>query len=296
MMTQPRRSCVFILTHGRPDNVITLRTLKACGYTGDWFIVIDDMDATADRYIENFGRDRMIVFDKRAVAQTFDTADLSTDYRSVVFARNVAFDLARERGYTHFVEMDDDYNIFRFRYEDETGLRDGGDVRNLDAAFEAMYDFLDESDVSAVAFGQRGDLIGGAEGHKWKNRPPRKMMNAIFCRASDEWRFLGRVNEDVNTYTTLSTRGHVFLSIMEIVLNQTNTQKTPGWMTDLYRASGTYQKTFYTVMMCPSAARVDAMASNHTRIHHRVSWNNCTPKILSEAHRKYSMHTGNPHA
>ena len=285
-MPPTRRACVFILTHGRPDNVLTLRTLKACGYTGDWYIVIDDMDETADRYVANFGADRVIVFDKRAVAETFDTADLSTDYRSVVFARNVAFDLARERGYTHFVEMDDDYTSFRHRYEELGELRDGGDVVQMDAVFDAMYDFLDESDISAVAFGQRGDLIGGAGGHKWLHRPPRKMMNAIFCRTADAWRFVGRVNEDVNTYTVLGTRGHVFLSIMEVVLNQTNTQKTPGGMTDLYRADGTYQKSFYSVMMCPSAVSVTAMGETRPRIHHRVSWNHCTPKIIPETYRK----------
>lgn len=285
-MPPTRRACVFILTHGRPDNVFTLRTLKQSGYTGDWYIVIDNEDATADRYVENFGADRVIVFDKRAVGKTFDTADLSDDYRSVVFARNVAFDLARERGYTHFVEMDDDYTSFRHRYEELDELRDGGDVGSMDAVFDAMYDFLDDSGVSAVAFGQRGDLIGGATAHKWLSRPARKMMNAIFCRASDDWRFVGRVNEDVNTYTVLGMRGHVFLSIMEVVLNQTNTQKTPGGMTDLYRADGTYQKSFYSVMMCPSAVTVAAMDSSDPRIHHRVSWNNCTPKIVPETYRK----------
>lgn len=280
-----RRYCVFILTHGRPDNVLTLKTIQACGYTGDWFIVIDDMDATADRYIQNFGQDRVIVFDKAAVALTFDTADLSNDYRSVVFARNVSFNLARERGYTHFVEMDDDYNSFRHRYDGDGVLKDAGEVRDLTLIFDTMFDFLEESGVSAVAFGQRGDLIGGIEANKWVTRPPRKMMNAIFCRTAAQWRFLGRVNEDVNTYTTLATRGHVFLSVMDIVLNQKGSQSQAGGMTDLYRADGTYQKSMYSVMMCPSAVRVDAMASDRTRIHHRVSWNNCTPKIISESYR-----------
>lgn len=282
-MTPPRRSCVFILTHGRPDKVITLKTLKASGYTGDWFIVIDDIDATADRYIENFGADRVIVFDKRAVAQTFDTADLSDDYRSVVFARNVAFDLARERGYTHFVEMDDDYYDFQHRYEDETGFRMCF-VKDMDAVMDAMYDLLDDTGASAVAFGQGGDLIGGHTGNRWKQRVSRKVMNAVFCRVSDTWRFLGRVNEDVNTYTTLGTRGHVFLSIMDVVLNQKDTQSQAGGMTDLYRADGTYQKSMYPVVMCPSAVRVTAMGETRPRIHHQVRWNNVAPKILRETH------------
>ena len=37
---------VFILTHGRPNSVKTIKTLKKCGYTGKVFIVIDDEDET----------------------------------------------------------------------------------------------------------------------------------------------------------------------------------------------------------------------------------------------------------
>lgn len=40
--------CVFILTHGRADNVVTLKTLLADGYTGDWYMVIDDEDDQED--------------------------------------------------------------------------------------------------------------------------------------------------------------------------------------------------------------------------------------------------------
>ena len=35
---------VFILTHGRPDNVITYNTIKSSGYTGRIFIIIDNED------------------------------------------------------------------------------------------------------------------------------------------------------------------------------------------------------------------------------------------------------------
>jgi hypothetical protein len=34
----------LILTHGRPDNVHTIKTLRKCGYTGDIIIVLDNED------------------------------------------------------------------------------------------------------------------------------------------------------------------------------------------------------------------------------------------------------------
>ena len=55
MTKPPVNFAVFILTNGRPDNVITYKTLERCGYTGKTYIIIDDLDKTKDQYIKNFG-------------------------------------------------------------------------------------------------------------------------------------------------------------------------------------------------------------------------------------------------
>ena len=47
--------CAFILTHGRPDKVLTYRTLRRAGYTGKIFIVVDDEDKTRHQYMAEFG-------------------------------------------------------------------------------------------------------------------------------------------------------------------------------------------------------------------------------------------------
>jgi lipocalin len=65
---------VFILTHGRPEKVFTLNSLKAGNYSGKWYIVIDNEDDTEDEYRRLYG-DRVLQFDKVAVSKTFDTAE-----------------------------------------------------------------------------------------------------------------------------------------------------------------------------------------------------------------------------
>ena len=47
--------CIFILSHGRPDRIYTLSSLKSSNYTGDWFILIDNEDPTAEEYYERYG-------------------------------------------------------------------------------------------------------------------------------------------------------------------------------------------------------------------------------------------------
>ena len=57
---------VFILTHGRADNVVTVPAIKKAGYTGKIYFIIDDEDEQAEEYKKNFGADRVIIFDKQA--------------------------------------------------------------------------------------------------------------------------------------------------------------------------------------------------------------------------------------
>ena len=57
---------VFILTHGRADNVVTLKSLLRGGYTGRWYMVIDDEDDDAEKYQGKYGADHVIMFDKQA--------------------------------------------------------------------------------------------------------------------------------------------------------------------------------------------------------------------------------------
>lgn len=275
----------FILTHGRPDNVKTLDTLRKCGYTGRWYMIIDNEDSRADEYRKTFGEDKVIQFDKLAVSKTFDTADLSQDRRTIVYARNASFDIAEKLGLKYFLELDDDYTEFRFR-KNVNGSLKSIYCRHIDLLFDAMIDFLDCADISSVALAQTGDLIGGINSRVHKEQLARKAMNSFFCRTDRRFQFVGRINEDVNTYTSLGTRGKLFFTVAEATLNQTDTQQSGGGMTDVYLDSGTYVKSFYTVMMCPSCVHITTMGVNSRRMHHRIDWGRCTPKIISERWKK----------
>ena len=274
---------VFILTHGRPDRIHTLKTLEKQGYTGDWYLIIDNEDKMADEYYKNYG-DKVIMFDKKAISLTFDTADLSDDRRAIVYARNACFQIAKELGVKYFVEFDDDYTSFNLRYPKD-GKLVARMLENLDDIFEMMLDFLEDTQALTVCFSQGGDHIGGLTG-RWKKGLIRKVMNSFFCRTDRPFQFLGRVNEDVNTYTYLGSKGELMLTTTDLMLVQLQTQSNQGGMTDLYLDSGTYLKSFYTVMYMPSAVEIREMGTANRRLHHHVKWNNCVPMILNERYKK----------
>lgn len=275
---------VFILTHGRPDTIHTLDTLKRGNYTGKWYLVIDNEDKQAERYYEKYGKERVIMFDKLAISKTFDTADLSQERRAIVYARNACFQIAKDLNLKYFVEFDDDYTSIGIRYPKDGKLSQLS-CENLDEIFELMVDFLLETDALTVCMSQGGDHMGGLTG-RWKKSILRKAMNSFFCRADRPFQFLGRVNEDVNTYTLLGSQGQLMMTITDLMLNQMQTQSNSGGMTDLYLDGGTYLKSFYTVLYMPSAVTVQPMGTAHKRLHHKVNWKHCVPLILDERCKK----------
>jgi hypothetical protein len=280
---------VFILTHGRPDNVLTYRLLQRAGYTGPIHIVIDNEDVRAAEYRANFPS--VLEFDKAAVAETFDTADLSTNRKAVVFARNAAHRMAVELGYTHYIEMDDDYDYFSTRF-----IADGklpyARMTDFNRAANITLDFLEASGALTVAWAQGGDLIGGLKSPRYREGLMRKAMNLLFIRTSRPVNFVGRINEDVNTYVTRGMRGELFFTPINVVLNQLDTQSNTGGMTETYAAEGTYVKSFYSVMMAPSCVKVGGIkgagrgTSRASRLHHAVMWKNAVPCIISDRYRK----------
>ena len=276
---------VFILTHGRADNVVTLKALQKGGYTGKWYMIIDNEDNQRDAYVKNFGEDHVIVFDKQAAYDRADTMDNFNDHRAIIYARNESWRIAAELGLTYFLMLDDDYKSIDYRYADGKKLR-YKPVTDFDRVFEDMLDFLDVSGADTVAFAQGGDFIGGLNGGNFAKGLLRKAMNSFFCRTDKPIQFRGTMNEDVVTYTTMSSRGHLFFSFTSFAVIQLPTQSLKGGMTDAYKEGGTYLKSFYAVMSMPSAVKVDMMQTKHTRMHHKVNWNNCAPKILHERWRK----------
>lgn len=274
----------LILTHGRPDKVITYSALRKHGYTGSIIIVVDNEDATLEEYKKKFPD--VYVFDKKAVAAQIDEGDNFQDRRAIIYARNVAFQIARERGYRYFIELDDDYQEFSYTYTREGELKQRG-IRTLDKVFDTLIDFKNNVGALTVAMAQRGDFMGGKENNIVQGEIfKRKAMNSFICDTEQPFRFFGKINEDVNTYVVLGSRGLLFLQVPHVALNQVSTQQSSGGMTDIYLDSGTYVKSFYTVMYAPACTCIRMMGTKHRRLHHSINWNNAVPKIIPEQFKK----------
>ena len=278
--------CAFILTHGRPDRVHTFKTLQKAGYTGNVYIVIDDEDETEGEYRKRYG-DKVLQFSKEAIAKTFDEGDNFEDRRTITYARNACWDLARQVGVQYFIQLDDDYTKFELRYQsDLTGYSKV--IRStLDDILLALIDFRETTGALTVAMGQGGDLIGGTG--KRDLSLLRKAMNSFICSTDRPFQFRGRFNEDVNTYTVLGRQGKLLFTAIQVTCTQGTTQSSEGGITELYQKFGTYVKAMTTVCHAPSCVKVGTLGdprSPHYRIHHKINWHHTAPKILREYWKK----------
>ena len=279
--------CAFILTHGRPNRVHTYKTLQRAGYTGKVYIVIDDEDDTSDEYRARFGS-KVLQFCKKEVAEKIDEGDNFNDRRAIIYARNACWGLAKKVGCRYFIQLDDDYTHFNIRFRANGSPCTCMVRKYMDDFISILLKFYELTpQCIAVAMSQGGDFIGGAT--QDKRKLSRKAMNTFICSIDRPFEFHGRINEDVNTYTEGSRRGLLFFTVMQAFVNQEVTQKQPGGMSNLYLDSGTYVKTFYSVMYSPSCVKVGIMGDNrcpHYRIHHKINWNVTAPKILHEDWKK----------
>ena len=275
---------VFILSHGRANNIYTLKSLRKHGYTGKVVIVIDNEDKTYDEYYKKF--DNVEMFNKLEISKTFDEYDNFGDRRAIIYARNVCFEIAEKLNYKYFIQLDDDYTGFDYRIYTEEKQKPST-IYNLDAVFLALLDFYKKTNFATISMAQGGDFIGG-KNNKMAKKPTifRKCMNSFICSTERKINFVGRINEDVNTYTKKQSIGLLMGTIPFVSLTQKTTQKNKGGMSDLYLDSGTYVKSFYSVVGMPSAVTIKPMGDKHMRLHHSINWNSCIPKIISQDNKK----------
>ena len=282
---------VLILTHGRSNSVVTYNTLRRQGFTGRIVLMVDDEDSQIDAYRKKFG-DQVVVFSKQAAIDMTDSGDNFQKRNSVVYARNYTFIVAKQLGLKYFLELDDDYTQFRYTFDnDRNYITRNIEIKSLDGVIEAMLDFFIKSGATTIAMSQGGDFIGGEKSQLSKlerrGKFSRKVMNSFFCDVDKPFKFMGRINEDVNLYAENGRRGELFITVPRIRLEQKQTQANDGGLTDIYLDLGTYVKSFYSVMYAPSCVKIAEMGVTARRLHHRLSWKNTCPLIIPEEYKKH---------
>lgn len=270
----------FILSHERFKTMSTDKMLNKFGCKGMFYVVVDDKDKQIDLYKNKFG-DRLLVYNKDEYEKITDTVDNNIDEkRTGLFARNFIIDKAKELGYKYIIMLDDDYINFKLRYIKENKLL-SKNISDLKYLFDCMTDYMDKCEnIDILSCCGQGDYMGGVASTPMVDGIVRKAVNTFIIRTNTNIRFSGRINDDICTNVLFEHVGRLFITIGCVMLNMKKTGVLKGGMYNLYKEHSEYEKSFYPVICCPSAVKVS------DKLYHKVSKNNCCPKIISERYKK----------
>lgn len=273
---------IFILSHGRANDMETVKAIQNAGYTGKWFVVVDDLDSQQELYKEKYG-DNVIVFDKKLWAEKTDTVTNTGELRSPVFARNAITEIAKEKGLKYYAEFDDDLKTFQFRYNDNGKLA-GKPIKNLNEVIEVMLEFQEASGATSVGFASGGGFIGGTEG-RFKQGILRSIHQAYILRTDKQIEFKGLLNEDGIATEFCNSTGRLAFELCLVTQTCPARSTNEGGLNELYKANDEYIRAFYSIIAFPNNLKI--IQRNGTITLQRKT-DTAMPKIISERWKKYA--------
>lgn len=273
---------IFILSHGRANDMETVKAILNAGYTGKWFVVIDDLDSQQELYKEKYG-DNVIVFDKKLWAEKTDTVTNTGELRSPVFARNAITEIAKEKGLKYYAEFDDDLKTFSFRYNDNGKLA-GKPIKNLDEVIEAMLEFQEASGATSLGFASNGGFIGGTEGH-FKQGILRSIHQAYILRTDKQIEFKGLLNEDGIATEFCNSTGRLAFELCAVTQTCPARSTNEGGLNDLYKENDEYIRAFYSIIAFPNNLKIIQKQGTVTL---QRKTDTAMPKIISERWKKHA--------
>ena len=282
---------IFILSHGRAKNQVTLNTIRnKMSYSGKVYLVCDDQDDQLDDYKSLSGVDDVLIFNKQEAAKDTDTFGNFNNFGSVVFARNATWEFAKNLDLDYFLELDDDYSQFHFRYLKQTAvgpILKSMPIKDFDTVVNVFLDFLSSVDnIYSLSFAMPGDFIGGTKSKMIRQGFKRRCLNTFFCSTRRYFPWKSLVLHDLVASTLQNSIGHIFISCSKVGISQPGHAESAGGFTDLYKAYGYYHRSFYLFMAHPSSTEITLSTYPITKITHVMHEKYYSPQIIPQRFQK----------
>lgn len=280
VMKMKNSFAIMIISHKRANTQLTYETLKRTGYTGKVYIIIDDEDDQLELYKEKYG-DIVKVFNKDEMLEITDTVDNFKNKTNCVLPSRYLKILAEELKLDYYMRIDDDIEDIRERYIEDNKLR-GREVKDLDKIIELFLNYMNNTNISCLSFGNQGGYIGGING-KFKNGVGRNNNQNFIFKTKDNLEFIGTRCEDFCTIAKYGNIGKLLFEIYKIGINSPERGSNAGGLQEDYIQSGFYVANFYPIIVAPYCCKIIKRNNNITL---KRNWDRFAPKIISEVYKK----------
>ena len=258
---------IFILTHGRPHNQDTLSALEKAGYTGNVYLVVDDLDETKDEYKSLYLN--VLVFNKMKYVESSETGVSNPHIKFALFARNAIEDFARTMHLNYFAMVDDDLTKFRFRYEEDGKLR-SLDVKDMDALLTSYIAFMESGNIATTSLASQFQFVGGVSSVPKPNSQKLRMCFNFYLRSVKhrvDW--LSNICHDRITSIIHNRKGQMWFQIPFVQYDMRELHGiNEGGNSDVYREITDFYRIFFSTLFLPDC---------NYAMHWRNGWVNKVP-------------------
>lgn len=275
---------VFICTHGRPDEQLTLKALLDSGYTGKYYLVLDDTDTTIQQYIDNYGVEHLLVFDKNHYINTSDTGSNNPVYKCILYAKDAVEDIARDMNLSAFVLADDDILRFRHRYIQNDKLFSELAV-DMDSILNVYIDYMLSADITTLGFGNSYIYIGGKAGLKDSILVNRRFTyNFIVRNTKHDVKWKSEMNEDSITPILCSKQGQLWLQLYHVQFDMKECDAgATGGMSEVYANMDKFKRYAHFLLYNPDSVY---MIERFGKFTHTFNRKLTFPKVISSKYKK----------
>lgn len=279
---------IFICTHGRPNAQLTLENLLSLGYNGKWYLVLDDTDTTIQEYIDKYGADKIIIFNKNFYINSpeYDNGDCKLHAKCILYAKRAVEDIAHKLGYKYFAIADDDIVNFCIRRNVDGHLK-RVKITSMDIVFDAYINLLSCNHVAGLGFGYPVMYSNGIDTFSYNILSTRFMPYQFVIRNGDvpvTWN--SWFGEDNITELLSSMLGNIWLLVPHVMqtCKEIGDTSGSGGMSDTYRAFTEFDLNFNIIRYCPYGTQLRIKDDNSVRL--IIHKKQCFPQIISGRYKK----------
>ena len=271
---------IFIPSYHRADNLKTVNYYIKLGWdVKKIHVFIDDITDDIGEYtkVSEAKGFNLHIFNMEEARKRFDYVHRASESRrSAGQARNMFFDKAKELGIDFYMVQDDDTQNYQIkRLGKYKGMAKFDDVNNT---FNAVEEFMKRKKIGLFGASQTGDFFGGVNSKILRN----KVMNTTFVYTKYLYRGeRGVQDDDTSLFTGVMNEGLFTGSLGDgLVLQQTQSAKVKGGLTDLYNECKLLNKALVCPIQFPSCIYADKQDENGGRVHHKIKSRFLYPRII----------------
>ncbi len=200
---------VFITSYKKSNNIITITSLLNAGYTGDWYVIVEDNDPELEEYKKKIPKEKLLLYNKKEQSKYYDSCDnfhiLNTNLNSL----SVVFYFAKKLGYKYFYIAEDDFEgyYYKKRIKNKVLFKP---LKNIDDIFEMSIDFMNCNDkINCLSFTSvQNTTIGNTDffSNKFFNY---LNYNGWLCDVNKYINFKGTICNDTITFMNNYRQGNI---------------------------------------------------------------------------------------